>query len=63
MTINEIREATKQTIINTMQEAIRQMFTSETHVMKAVMVEMECANELHDEYGMSWAEIEALEVI
>ena len=63
MTIQQMINSTKETLIKTMQEATRQTAGNNPHdILKACVLVTETQRELHDKYGMTWSELEGIQI-
>ena len=63
MTIQQMHENAKATLIKTMQEATRQTAGSNPHtIIQACVLVTETQRELHNKFGMAWSELEALQI-
>ena len=58
----EIDAKIKSDLIKRMQKFNRMAVGNVSYAMEAVAEAMQCARKLHDEYGMSYSEIETLEI-
>ena len=59
----DIDARVKSDLIKRMQKLNRMAIENVSYALVAVAEAMRCANRLHDEYGMSYVEIEALEIV